>query len=53
MTRHQTSAREEDLHNFWERLVSRYGPSRAKAIYTGRDPEANADLAKWRNLGKR
>jgi len=36
-----------------ERLAWRHGPERAEQILAGRDPEANADLAAWRNLGRK
>lgn len=34
-------------------LAYRYGSIRAAAIIAGLDEEAEADLAKWRNLGRR
>lgn len=34
--------------NTFDRLRSRYGIDRATAIIEGRDPDANADLAKGR-----
>lgn len=43
--------------HFWgahtlDRLAWQYGHARAQVIRAGRDPQTNADLASWRNLGK-
>ena len=39
----------------WDRLTAvlnwLYGPERTTEILAGRDPQSNADLAKWRGLG--
>lgn len=35
----------------FERLEWRYGSARAQSIFDGEEPEANADIAKWRALG--
>ena len=34
-------------------LVWRYGAERALLITLGLDPKTNADLARWRELGRR
>lgn len=39
------------VHTF-DRLAWQYGHARAQAIRAGRDPQTNADLESWRNLGK-
>lgn len=41
--RHQT---------FYDRLVWVHGPDRAEAIIDGKDAVTNADIAKWRSLGR-
>lgn len=45
-----------DPGHSWEehaerRLAFAYGPDRAKAMMTGRDPSTNADIAAWGRLG--
>jgi hypothetical protein len=45
-----------DLRECWNRLGRRlrwfHGLTRTASILVGNDPETNADLAKWRNLGQ-
>jgi hypothetical protein len=36
----------------WFRLVECHGYERAKSIVEGTDPEANADIKAWRELGR-
>lgn len=36
-----------------DRLTWRYGPERARAIFNGEDPQANADQLAWASLGER
>lgn len=38
--------------NLWQALLSRYGEERARAIMLDQDPQANADLERWRTLGQ-
>lgn len=38
--------------NLWQALLSRYGEERARTIMLDQDPEANADLERWRTLGQ-
>lgn len=40
-------------HATIQRLVRLYGREKALRIIDGRDRDFNADLAKWRNLGRR
>lgn len=37
----------------WERLNWLYGEDRADRISVGQDPKTQADLARWRALGRR
>jgi hypothetical protein len=39
--------------NLWQALLFRYGEERARAIMLDQDPQANADLQKWRRLGSK
>lgn len=41
-----------DYQTLIDRLVWCYGADRAAEIIAGRDPQANADLEAWRQLGK-
>jgi hypothetical protein len=43
----------EDRQQVYRNLKARYGEERANLILTDRDPEANADIQKWRQLGSK
>ena len=47
---HLPHAERQDLYT---RLKARYGEERANLILTDRDPEANADIQRWRQLGSK
>ncbi len=51
MTRHPQLARETDRAHM-RRLAWFHGEERARRIVMGDDPETEADLAKWRGLGR-
>ena len=42
---------QDRLDAYFRRLVQCYGRERTVEICAGRNPAANADLAKWRRLG--
>jgi hypothetical protein len=43
----------EQRLDLYTRLKARYGEERANLILTDRDPQANTDIQRWRELGQR
>lgn len=54
---HENRGRRSVLHSWADHtrraLAWQYGETRADAIMAGRDPKTQADLAAWRQLGRR